>query len=160
MTGILTAANVVVWLVLQLGIAAGATRMNSRHFARDNWYYRVRDWERRFYRRWLRIRRWKRLLPDGAPWVGAKFRKKTLAWRDVAYMGQFVIETRRGEATHWLAFVCFPLFFLWNPHWAWIVMAAYAAAANIPCIIVQRYNREAVRKFLLRHDSNCPATSR
>lgn len=38
-----------------------------------------------------------------------------------------------------LAFV--PLFFLWNPWWADLVIVAYAIAANVPCIVAQRYNR-------------------
>jgi len=153
MTLVLTTANVIGWLVLQLGIAATATRMSPRHFARDNWYFKVRGWETSFYRRWLCIRRWKRMLPDGAPWVGGQFWKKTLERRDPAYLRRLVIETRRGETAHWLMLASFPVFFLWNPPWAWIVMAAYAFAVNLPCIIVQRYNREVVRKLLLRHDA-------
>jgi GNAT superfamily N-acetyltransferase len=149
---ILTAFNVAAWLVLQLGIAAASTRISHNYFARDNWYYRVRGWETGFYRRSLRIRRWKRLLPDGAPWVGGQFSKRNLERRDPAYLRQLAIETRRGEVAHWLMLACFPVFFLWNPPWAWVVMAAYAVAANLPCIIVQRYNREVVREFLRRRD--------
>jgi glycosyl-4,4'-diaponeurosporenoate acyltransferase len=150
MTLILTAANVVGWLVLQLGIAAAATRIGPRHFARDNWCFKVRPWETAFYRRRLRIRRWKRMLPDGAPWVGGQFRKKAIERRDPAYLRRLAIETRRGEAAHWLMLASFPVFFLWNPPWAWTLMAAYAVAANLPCIVVQRYNREAVRRLLKR----------
>jgi glycosyl-4,4'-diaponeurosporenoate acyltransferase len=152
MTLILIAVNTFGWLVLQLGIAWGVTKMNARHFANDGGAYAVRAWEIGFYRRWLRIRRWKGMLPDGAPWVGGSFRKKHLAGRDTAYLRQFALETRRGEAAHWLSFACFPVFFLWNPHWAWIVMALYAAAANLPCVVVQRYNREAVRLLLLHRE--------
>jgi glycosyl-4,4'-diaponeurosporenoate acyltransferase len=148
----LTAVNVAVWLVLQLGIAAAGISMKSDRFARDTWYYEVRGWETGFYRRWLRIRQWKQMLPDGAPWVGGSFRKKALERRDPAYLRQLATETRRGEAAHWLMFACFPIFFLWNPPWARIVMAVYAAAANLPCIVVQRYNREAVRRLLALRD--------
>jgi glycosyl-4,4'-diaponeurosporenoate acyltransferase len=142
------AANVFGWLVLQLAIAAVATRMDSRRFAHDNWLYRTCPAEVAFYRNWLLVRRWKGLLPDGAPWVGGTFRKKRIQGRDPAYLRQFVIETRRGEAAHWVMLACFPLFFAWNPHWAWIVMALYAIAANLPCIVVQRYNRHAVQGLL------------
>ena len=64
------------WLILQLSIAAVAVRMDPRWFARDNRLYRVRGGEVDFYRRWLRIRRWKNWLPDGAPWVGGSFRRR------------------------------------------------------------------------------------
>jgi len=149
MNWIVIAANVACWPLLQLGIAAAVTRMNPDRFTRDTWYSHVPGWETGFYRRWLRIRRWKQMLPDGAPWVGGHFRKKTLKRRDPAYLRQFAAETRRGEAAHWLMFACFPIFFLWNPPWARTVMVVYAAIVNLPCIVVQRYNREAIRRLLL-----------
>jgi glycosyl-4,4'-diaponeurosporenoate acyltransferase len=145
---LLIAVNTIAWLVLQLSIAAAATRMNPRPFARDHRLYRVRSWEPGFYSRWLLIRRWKHMLPDGAPWVGGSFRKQRLLRRDPAYLRQFALETRRGEAAHWAMLACFPIFFLWNPRWAWIVMALYAVAANLPCILVQRYNRATVARLL------------
>jgi glycosyl-4,4'-diaponeurosporenoate acyltransferase len=155
----LIAVNTLGWLVLQLSIAAAAVRMDSRSFADDNWFYRVRTGEIEFYKRWLHIRRWKNSLPDGAPWVGGSFRKKTLLGRDSAYLAQLLIETRRGEAAHWLMLVSFPIFFLWNPPWVWTVMALYAAAANLPCIIVQRYNREAAQRLQLRRNTHFPSDS-
>jgi glycosyl-4,4'-diaponeurosporenoate acyltransferase len=41
---------------------------------------------------------------------------------------------------HWAVLALSGLFFLWNPWWAGMVMIAYAAAANLPCILIQRYN--------------------
>jgi glycosyl-4,4'-diaponeurosporenoate acyltransferase len=146
----LIAINTVGWLVLQLSIAAAATRMSSRYFANEGGVYRVREWEIGVYRRWLHIRRWKGMLPDGAPWVGGSFRKKRFERRDAEYLRQFALETRRGEAAHWLMLACFPIFFLWNPPKVWIVLALYAAGANLPCIAVQRYNRAVVMKLLAR----------
>lgn len=152
----LIAVNAAGWLVLQLGIAWGVTKLSSSRFMNDNRFYRIRGWETGFYRRWLRIRRWKARLPDGARWVGSAFQKRTVQRRNPAYLRQFVLETRRGEMGHWLMLVCFPLFFLWNPPWAWIVMALYAIAANLPCIVVQRYNRERVGQLLSRSDAQSP----
>ena len=58
-----------------------------------------------------------------------------------AYLAQFLLETRRAEWAHWCMLGCLPIFFLWNPPWACLVMTAYALAANLPCILAQRYNR-------------------
>jgi glycosyl-4,4'-diaponeurosporenoate acyltransferase len=143
--------NAVSWLVLQLSIAAAVTRISAERFANDNLLYHVRAWEIGFYRRWLRIRKWKRMLPDGAPWVGGSFSKKHLDMRDTIYLQRFAVETRRGEIAHWLMLFCFPLFYFWNPPWALMIIAVYAVAANLPCIFVQRYNRETIRRLLLRH---------
>lgn len=145
---ILVAINTLGWLFLQLSIAAIATHANSVHFANDNTLYRTHQSEVAFYRRYLHIRRWKRLLPDGAPWVGGSFRKKHLQARDSAYFRQLIVETRRGEAAHWLMLACFPIFFPFNPPWARVVISFYAIAANLPCIVVQRYNRNVAQRIL------------
>jgi len=152
----LMAINTLGWLALQLSIAAAATRMSSRCFANEGGLYRVREWEVGIYRRWLHIQRWKRMLPDGGPWVGGSFRKMRFERRDAEYLRQFALETRRGEVAHWLMLGCFPIFFLWNPTEAWIVLALYAVAANLPCIVVQRYNRAVATKLLAR--ANATAT--
>jgi glycosyl-4,4'-diaponeurosporenoate acyltransferase len=103
-----------------------------------------------FYRSVLRIRSWKRRLPDGAGWAGGSFSKRKLASLDDAYLRQFIAETRRGEAAHWAMIFCSPLFFLWNPAWAGAVVTLYMVLSNLPCIAAQRYNR-AILTAVLQH---------
>jgi glycosyl-4,4'-diaponeurosporenoate acyltransferase len=158
MTGLIWAANLLGWPVIHLAIAVVALRLPERLFARDNWLTVPRPWERdgRIYRDGLAIRKWKSLLPDGAPWFGG-FRKKTLHARDSSYLAQFLLETRRAELAHWCMLACLPAFFLWNPPWARLVMTAYALAANLPCILAQRYNRIALARAIQirRRALNC-----
>jgi glycosyl-4,4'-diaponeurosporenoate acyltransferase len=99
------------------------------------------------YRDWLAIRKWKSLLPDGAPWFGGFAKKKLLEHNSTA-LAQFLIETRRAEIAHWCMLGCLPVFWVWNPPWARCVMTAYAIAANLPCILVQRYNRFALNRIV------------
>ena len=40
-----------------------------------------------------------------------------------------------------------PVFLLWNPWWLGLLMFAYAVIANLPCLIVQRYNRARLVAF-------------
>ena len=87
------------------------------------------------------------MLPDGAPWLGG-FSKKKLNARDPGCLAQFLVETRRAEIAHWCMLACFPIFFLWNPPWACGVMCAYAVAANLPCIVAQRFNRMAITRLV------------
>jgi phytoene dehydrogenase-like protein len=70
---------------------------------------------------------------------------------DTIYLQRFAVETRGGEIAHWSMLFCFPLFYFWNPPWALMINAVYAVAANLPCIFVQRYNRETIRQLLLLH---------
>ena len=82
-------------------------------------------------------------------WRGG-FAKGTLAGTKADYLRRFIRETWRGELCHWFALGCTPVFFLWNPGWADLVMVAYALAANLPCILAQRYNRSRFQRLLAR----------
>lgn len=149
MNALIWAANLLGWPVIHLAVASVALRLPAHLFAKDSWVTAPRSWERegRLYRDWLGIRRWKSLLPDGAPWLGG-FAKNKIRSLDVSYVRQFLLETRRAELAHWCMFLCLPLFFLWNPPWACLVMSVYALAANMPCILAQRYNRIVLNRVV------------
>ena len=149
MIALMWAANLLGWPLIHIAIGFVALRLPPHLFARDSWLTAPRPWERdgRLYRDWLAIRKWKSLLPDGAPWLGG-FAKKKIYARDSSYLAQFLLETRRAEFAHWCMLCCLPIFFLWNPPWACLVMTAYALAANLPCILAQRYNRIALDRLV------------
>lgn len=146
----LIVANVLGWPLIQLSVARFFTRLPDRVFRGHARMETVYDAEMTFYSRVLRIRRWKNALPDGASWVGGAFSKRRLESRDRAYVERFILETRRGEAAHWMMIAFTPVFFLWNPLWACAVMVVYALASNLPCILVQRYNRSVLSRHLDR----------
>ena len=151
MTALIWTANLLGWPIIHLVGASIILRLRPRRFSDDSFLYKTRSWEQggECYRRWLAIHRWKAMLPDGAPWIGG-FAKKKLAHRDRDYLYAFWLETRRAEFEHWCMLLCLPVFFLWNPPWACLVMTVYAAVANIPCILAQRYNRQVLARMLHR----------
>lgn len=148
---IILVTNILAWPTVHITIAFVAVRLPSELFEADNWLTAPRRWEAdgRLYRDWVGIRKWKSFLPDGAPWLGG-FAKKRLSARDDEYFRQFACETRRAEIAHWCMLGCLPIVFLWNPPWACGVMAAYAVAANLPCILAQRYNRRVLYRMAQR----------
>ena len=140
--------NAAGWLAIQFGLAWGFTRMPAEWFLPGP----ARAWEDagRFYERFFAIKRWKGLLPDGARWFSGGFAKSALATREPKYLERFLRETWRGELCHWTALACVPVFVFWNPPWGNVIIAAYAVAANLPCILVQRYNRLRLAKLLAK----------
>lgn len=146
--GWIVVLNVAGWPVIQFGLAWLFTRMPVTWFRAPP----PAGWEAdgRAYERWVAIKRWKDRLPDAARWFGGGFPKGSLAGLDRAYLERFVRETWRGELCHWVAMAFTPLFFLWNPWWGDAVMVAYALAANLPCILAQRYNRVRFLRLLAR----------
>jgi glycosyl-4,4'-diaponeurosporenoate acyltransferase len=105
--------------------------------------YKQRKWEKdgKIYVRMFRLKKWKRRLPDGAALFKKGFKKKHLKGLDSVYLDSFIRETCRAELTHWIMFLFSAVFFIWNPWYVGIVMIAYAILVNLPCIIIQRYNR-------------------
>ncbi len=149
--------NIVAWPIIQLSVARAILYVPEQYFDTK---YRLPGLEVReidFYRRILRIRQWKHLLPDGASWIGGTFSKSRIVSHDPIYLRRFAFESRRGELAHWCMLFCFPIFYFWNPFWAFIVMTIYAIAANLPCIVVQRYNRLLILQAL-RSNHGCGRT--
>ncbi len=134
-------ADLAVWTVAGFGIGFLTHRMGS-WFRRDSWITRSRWFDTaRLYERSFKVRRWKDRLPEAGAFFADGFSKRRLEGNNLAYLDRFVIETRRAEVTHWLLVALIPAFFLWNPLRLAAAMAVYGLVANVPCILIQRYNR-------------------
>ncbi|MGE7215238.1 glycosyl-4,4'-diaponeurosporenoate acyltransferase [Priestia koreensis] len=140
--------NAGTWLFVHLGISYGCAKLPIRFFMRNGSVYKERGWEQsgRLYDK-LRIKKWKDRLPEaGALFKGGKA-KRSLGDMDRNLL-LFLYETRRAEFAHLL---CIPpsfLFFLWNPAFIGMMMVVYALIANVPFIMVQRYNRIRLHRII------------
>lgn len=151
-TPVTVAVDSAAWFVLHMLIAFGATLLPRGLFSEKQWLFRTRRWEKggMLYERLLDVGVWKRLLPDGSRLFRGGFTKKHMRGNDPAYLLHFVQETCRAEAAHWIVIAVAPLFFLWNPRRVGVFMIFYALAANLPCIVVQRYNRPRLKRVAER----------
>ncbi len=135
---------------IHLGISWLFTKLDRERFDAASWLFRGRPIEEGgvIYQTLFRIRSWKHLLPDAAPWFDG-FAKGKLADKDPAYLRAFIAETCRGEAAHYAQIPGILLTLIWNP-WpvAAIVMIVYAFASNLPCLILQRFTRARLKKLL------------
>jgi len=141
------------WGLLQLGAALLCLSLPERAFSPERFFYRTHRWERggRIYETLLHVKSWKHLLPDGAAaWKKRGYRKRSLSDHSEANLRRFLVESARGELTHWLAIAPFWLFGLIAPPDVLWIMLAYALAVNLPCIVVQRYNRPRIAALLER----------
>lgn len=132
------------WAAFQVAISWLGLHFPDRWFAKPAGIFRTRSFERdgRWYERALRIRSWKRHLPDGGGLFRRGYRKKRMpAGGEPDSIARYLLESRRAELTHILSILPCILFFLWNPPEAGWVMAGFALLQNLPCIAAQRYNR-------------------
>jgi glycosyl-4,4'-diaponeurosporenoate acyltransferase len=146
---LLAVGDAVLWALWSTGCGYAAHRLSADTLARDG-LLRLRAVERggRVYERRLRIKAWKDALPEAGSLFRGGLSKRRLTGHDRAHLEQFGRETRRAERTHWGILLLSPVFFAWNPWWLALAMVAYGVAANVPCILVQRYNRARLERLL------------
>jgi glycosyl-4,4'-diaponeurosporenoate acyltransferase len=136
------AVDVLAWGAFHSATGYAAHRLGERRLSRDGWLCRARPFEvAGWYRRWLRVHRWKDKVPEAGALFPGGMSKRHLPGRDVASLQRFVRETRRAELSHWWAMWCGPLFVLWNPPVAAGLLVTYGVLVNLPFIIIQRFNR-------------------
>lgn len=146
------AVDVVAWGAFHAATGYAAYRLDERRLSHDGWLLRPRRFETsgRWYRRWLRIDRWKDRVPEAGGLFRGGVSKRHLPAYDAAGLQLFVRETRRAELAHWWAMCCGLLFVLWNPPLAAALLIGYGVVANLPFIVIQRYNRFRIHALLER----------
>lgn len=144
--------DVIVWGGCHAVTGYAAYRLRDARLSRDGWLLRPRRFEVRgvWYRRRLRVHRWKDRLPEAGDLFRGGMSKRQLPAHDVAGLERFVRETRRAELAHWWAMCCGPVFVLWNPPLAAGLLMAYGVAVNLPFILIQRYNRFRTEPLLAK----------
>lgn len=146
---VLAVAGAATWGIWSTVCGYAAHRLPARWLDRDRGLFRLRRSERngRLYDRVLRIKRWKDLLPEAGGLFRGGFAKRRVR-PDRAYLERFLVETRRAELAHWPILLLGPTFYAWMAWWLASAMLGYALVANIPCILVQRYNRARLERAL------------
>jgi len=144
--------DVVLWGLISTVTGYLAHRAPVARFAHDGPLTRLRPFEDggRWYERHLAIKRWKGRLPEAGGLFRDGFSKRSLRSASVDQLERFVVETRRAEVTHWIVMAAGPFFVLWNPWGLAAVMVAYGVIANLPCLVIQRYNRARLLRVLGR----------
>lgn len=134
---------VILWPAFQVSVSALSNYIPDDKFNLASFWFKGWKFENdgKFYRKFFRIHKWKRFLPDGAKLFDTGFPKGELCNTDKEYLEAFIKETCRAEASHWIQIIPFWVFGLWAPPFVIIVMFIYAMILNMPCIIAQRYNR-------------------
>ena len=152
--GYVVLADAAVWAGWSTAVGYAAHRLPPAALHRDTVLTRPWRWENggRTYEV-VGIRRWKDRLPE----AGAVFRggvsKRSLRGSSDDDLWAFAAETRRAELVHWAVPAITPLFALWNPPWLFAAMVGYALVANVPCLVVQRYNRARLLRVLERRSA-------
>lgn len=140
--------NSVAWLFFHMTISILGMRISDSFLDKHKKWFVLASWEKegRIWQDWLKIRSWKELVPDSSSFMKTTYNQKDLVSSDDEILELFIRETRRAELVHWISILPAGLFFIWNPPWAGWFMVLYAVLANIPFILIQRYNRPRIER--------------
>jgi glycosyl-4,4'-diaponeurosporenoate acyltransferase len=145
----------VLWPTLQFMGSFIANRLPMSFFSGNNRIFKARKWEMdgRFYQKYFNIKAWKEYIPDSSFLYKNIYAKKRLSDFSNDNLNLFLIESRRAELVHLLGIF---------PFWIWITfsrlevmlwMLLYALVVNIPCIMLQRYNRPRIVNYINRREA-------
>ena len=101
------------------------------------------------YQKVFRIRIWK----DYIPAVGTFDKKQLAANPDTAYVSRYLLESLRAELCHLIALlsgIAIMAFSSWDSGRR---ILAWEIAVNVPCIMIQRFNRPRLERLLRRNGS-------
>lgn len=141
----------VLWPLIQVGSAFLCLYLPDKFFNHNKGIYKTFRFEHngKLYDTLFKVKKWKHLLPDGGAIYKKKgFAKKTLTDFSQNNLNRFLMESCRGELTHWLPICFFWVFFFITSPFVVLLMFVYSIIVNMPCIIVQRYNRPRIQKML------------
>ncbi|MFM1799628.1 MAG: hypothetical protein RLZZ117_1906 [Cyanobacteriota bacterium] len=96
------------------------------------------------------LRIWKRWIPDAGAVLPGGVAKASLVRRDPEALRRLLVETRRAELVHGALWAAGLLTALWLPPDAVGVNLVFATLFNLPCVLVQRFNRGRLRRCLAR----------
>lgn len=142
-------ANMSIWIIWSVLVGYVANRLPARFFAKDTIITRLAKFEtQNWFQKYLLVHKVKRYLPERGQLFGTGVSKKSLPNTDSVGLKKFLIETRRAEYVHWVVIFAWVLTLWFNPPWAVWTVAILLVFGNLPCILVQRYNRLRVLRVL------------
>jgi glycosyl-4,4'-diaponeurosporenoate acyltransferase len=150
--GVTIVVDALAWGAFHAGTGYVAHRLDDGRLTRDGRLLRARRFEAggHWYRRRLRIHRWKDRLPEAGDLFAGGISKREVPSYDEAGLRLFARETRRAELAHWWCLACGPVFLLWNPPLPAALLVTYGVLVNLPFIAIQRYNRFRIQALLER----------
>jgi glycosyl-4,4'-diaponeurosporenoate acyltransferase len=103
-----------------------------------------------WYETTLRIRRWKRFVPEAGKHFRMGFDKSTLHARESVAVTRLQLESVRAEIVHRWLIVLALVPMVWLPASLLVVPVLYSAVANLPCLAIARYNRLRATQTIVR----------
>ena len=147
--------DILIWFVLHMVFV-----YFCHHVLTDRWYekhdriFRLFKIEKKgkIYQDFLRIKRWKDIIPDGGK-INKRGFEKTKLKRELPYLKKFYLETKRAELIHWTGMLTCTVFLFIHPYPINHIVFVIALLLDIPFMLVQRYNRPRLARLIKKMEN-------
>ncbi|WP_332298823.1 glycosyl-4,4'-diaponeurosporenoate acyltransferase [Mammaliicoccus sciuri] len=140
------------WFITQMFIVQIGLRIRDKWLVRDFRYFKSGSLEQngQLWQKLVKVKCWKDHLPDGQMIQSDIVSKSHYNQSsDITNIEKFVIETKRAELVHLLSILPIVVF-IKSKKSIKVINIVYVVIANVPCIIVQRYNRPKLQRIYLK----------
>ena len=143
-------ANIITFFLFSIIITYLSNKLPDSIYSAKSWLLKERSWERKgmIYQRILKVKCWKRYLPELSDFVKSVFPKRQIKEFSKNYLQKFLYESCKSEVTHWCIILSSLLFYFGNEFGSASLMLAIAVIINLPYIIIQRYNRSRIMEVV------------
>jgi len=148
--------NVFVFILLSVVNTFFSLRLPEFILDYKNWLYQERKWEDggKVYQRIFKVKNWKNELPELSDFLKPIFPRKHITAFDEKHIQKYLLESCRAELTHWGIILSSFLFGIWSGFLETLFMIFLALGLNLPYVIIQRYNRPRIIRFLENSKGN------
>ena len=144
---LIIAIIVMLWHYISFKIVS--CQENSYFYREDNTFNEMFFLKKeKIYENIFRIKYWKDKIPQYVSKNG--FSKKKIESFNLDYLKKFISETYRAEINHFLCCLIIPFLFFGEYKMISIVVSLLIILGNVPCILIQRYNRFRIRRIILK----------
>jgi glycosyl-4,4'-diaponeurosporenoate acyltransferase len=149
--GIIFGLCVVGWVIWSVFIGFIGYKLPLQLLETDTCLTQLRFWEqdKQWYEKVIQIKLWKDLLPEAGGFFQGGFAKNSIEGGKSTVMLRFLAETRRAEYVHAVIWLFWLFTILWTPMEGVIINLLVGTAFNLPCLLVQRYNRLRLQHLLV-----------
>ena len=141
-------SNVIAWVAIGTIVGTWRARQSIDVVSRVGPCTRLRSFERggELYVRVLRVRSWKRLVPEAGTWFGGMNKRRLPALNDGG-LQRLAVESLRAEKTHLTMLAVTPAFVVWNDPLPFLLNVCFSLVINVPPIVVTRFNRHRLARL-------------
>ncbi len=141
--------NLILMILWHLIILFLCRILPDSFFNPNKFLYRKYNWEKNgnFYVKKLKIKKWKDKLPQYVAKDGFSKRNLNSINPNDSYINTFIMETCRAEWNHFMCSMYAIISFAINTFSYALIFSVIPIVANLPFLIIQRYNRIRLSKL-------------